>query len=71
MWLWTFFFFAANSGQGMRVLLYLGEYQFNSQLTGIFRYFLEPNYTDREIFSSQDFQAIPFPAFQTRNHFLL
>jgi hypothetical protein len=64
--LWTFSL-PANSGQGMRYYL-LGQYQFNSQLTGYFR-FSRTNYTDRESISS-GLQAIPFPH-QTETTFLL
>jgi hypothetical protein len=64
--LWTFSL-PANSGQGMRYYI-LGQYQFNSQLTGYFR-FSRTNYTDRETISS-GLQAIPFPH-QTETTFLL
>jgi len=64
--LWTFSL-PANSGQGMRYYL-LGQYQFNSQLTGYFR-FSRTNYTDREAISS-GLQEIPFPH-QTETTFLV
>lgn len=64
--LWTFSL-PANFGQGMRYYL-LGQYQFNSQLTGYLR-FARTNYTDRESISS-GLQEIPLPH-QTETTFLV